>query len=221
MYVTIPRHHVFTRNERTFSSGARKLFVDPFLDISSRFWGKIFFMKISENPGPLPGGKFFFRFFFFPRRFTFFPPPPKLALGLLLGPCLRSALAPWYQHLQNFRKKKGQKKKKQSSLLFKIEKQNKKSPYSCTLKRHRTVVRQLANFFLLFFFFMQMFSKTMATQNPLLLLPFSRDTNTTEKIPPLSPQGIFQKKKNQPKVGQCHLSFFLPPFFFGVLLSLL
>ena len=45
-------------------------------------------MKISENPGPLPGGKFFFRFFFFFffRWFTFFPPPPKLALGLIEKP---------------------------------------------------------------------------------------------------------------------------------------
>ena len=40
-------------------------------------------MEISENPGPLPRGKIFFRFFFFFFRwFTFFPPPPKLALGL-------------------------------------------------------------------------------------------------------------------------------------------
>ena len=43
-------------------------------------------MKISENPGPLPGGNFFFSsFFFFFRWFTFFPPPPKLALGLTVA----------------------------------------------------------------------------------------------------------------------------------------
>ena len=68
-----------------FRTERGKKFFDPFLDISSRFWGKFFFMKISENPGPLPGGgeEFVFLVFFFFRRFTFSPPPPKLALGLI------------------------------------------------------------------------------------------------------------------------------------------
>ena len=38
-------------------------------------------MKISENPGPLPGGKFFFRFFFFFFSLVhFFPPSPKVSI---------------------------------------------------------------------------------------------------------------------------------------------
>ena len=75
-----------------FRAEREKNFFDPFLDISSRFWGKIFSMKISENPGPLPGGKFFFSFFFFFfRRFTFFPPPPKLALGWKRGERLKAS----------------------------------------------------------------------------------------------------------------------------------
>ena len=37
-------------------------------------------MKISENPGPLPGGKFFFSFFFFFPSVRFFPPSPKVSI---------------------------------------------------------------------------------------------------------------------------------------------
>ena len=68
-----------------FRAEREKKFFDPFLDISSRFWGKIFSMKISENPGPLPGGKFFFFvfFFFFP-SVHFFPPSPKVSIRPVL-----------------------------------------------------------------------------------------------------------------------------------------
>ena len=65
-----------------FRAEREKKIFDPFLDISSRFWGKFFFMKISENPGPLPGGGeefFFFVFFFFP-SVHFFPPSPKVSI---------------------------------------------------------------------------------------------------------------------------------------------
>ena len=65
-----------------FRAERKKKFLTPFWTYLHDFGEKIFFMKISENPGPLPGGEFFFSFFFSSRRFTFPPPPPKLALGL-------------------------------------------------------------------------------------------------------------------------------------------
>ena len=61
-----------------FRAEREKIFFDPFLDISSRFWGKFFFMKISENPDPFPEGNFSFRFFFFFFSVgSLFPPLPQ------------------------------------------------------------------------------------------------------------------------------------------------
>ena len=80
MHVTIPRHHVFTRNERTFSRSAKKnFFLTPFRTYLYGFGGEEF-MEISENPGPLPGGKIFFRFFFFFSAGSLFPPSPKVSI---------------------------------------------------------------------------------------------------------------------------------------------
>ena len=41
---------------------------------------KKIFMKLSENPGPLPGGKIFLGFFFFLPLVHFFSPSPKVSI---------------------------------------------------------------------------------------------------------------------------------------------